>query len=271
MTVIDAVLVDDEPPARALLRDLLSEHPEVRVVGEAGSVTEAADLIHRLRPSLVFLDIRLGRANGFDLLAQLPQPAPRIVFVTAYGQYAVRAFDNEAVDYLLKPLEPARLRRTVERLKAPGPAPDLAVLLNALKALGDAAAGNSATGQRAPGHYAPAAQPASGTRPRFVAREEDHFAVIDVAQVQWIEADRNYVWFCMPDGRVRARYTINEVEASVDTAEFLRINRSTIVRAALIAGFERNFRGRLRVMLKDGRRVVCTSGYRERVMRYLGI
>ena len=263
MSSLDAVLVDDEAPARALLRDLLGEHPQVRVVGEAGSVAEAAELIHRLRPGIVFLDIRLGRANGFELLSQLPQPAPRVVFVTAYGQYAVRAFDNEAVDYLLKPLDPARLKRTVDRLcTASGSpsGPDMGALLATLQSL----AGSLPDSAR-PAAVAPPA------RPRFVARVEDRFVVIDVAQVHTIEADKNYVWFCMPEQRVRARYTINDVEASIDPAEFLRLNRSTIVQAAQIQGFERNFRGRLLVILKSDKRLVCTSGYRERVFRYLGV
>jgi two-component system, LytTR family, response regulator len=263
MSALDAVLIDDEAPARALLRDLLGEHPEVRVVGEAGSVAEAAELVRRLRPGIIFLDIRLGRSNGFELLTQLPQPPPRVVFVTAYGQYAVRAFDNEAVDYLLKPLDPARLKRTVERLCAvPGgtPAPDMGALLATLQSLAGAL----------PNAPAPAAAVAPA-RPRFVARVDDRFVVVDVSQVQVIEADKNYVWFCTAEGRVRARYTINDVEASIDPGEFLRLNRSTIVRAAQIEGFERNFRGRLLVILKSGRRIVCTSGYRERVFRYLGV
>ncbi len=263
MTVLDAVLVDDELPARALLRDLLGDFQEVRVVGEAGSVADAAEVIERLRPQVVFLDIRLGRSNGFELLARLPKPAPQIVFVTAYGQYALRAFDNEAVDYLLKPLDPARLKRTVQRLAASRAPQDLTGLLATLKSLAGALPVAAAP--------LPATTAVPPTRPRFVAKDEERFVVIDVAELQWVEADRNYVWFGLPRGRVRARYTINEVEDSIDPAEFLRLNRSTIVRAALIEGFERNFRGRLLVVLRGGRRLVCTSGYRERVLRYLGV
>ena len=90
-------------------------------------------------------------------------------------------------------------------------------------------------------------------------------------QVTLIEADKNYVWFSLGERRIRARYSINEVEASLDEQEFMRLNRSTIVRAAQIQGFERNFRGRLLVILRSGKRVVCTAGYRERVLRYLGV
>ena len=264
MEVLDAVLVDDEAPARALLRDLLGDYPQVRVVGEASSVAEAAEVIQRLRPGILFLDIRLGRGNGFELLSQLPSPAPRVVFVSAFGQYAVRAFDNDAVDYLLKPLDPARLRRTVERLHATTAAPDLASLVSTLKSL----VGSLPARDAAPRHVTDAQAPA---RPRFVAREEDRFVIIDMPQVSLIEADKNYVWFTQGAKRIRARYSINDVEASIDPNEFLRLNRSTIVQASQIHGFERNFRGRLLVILKSGKRLVCTAGYRERVLRYLGV
>jgi two-component system LytT family response regulator len=258
MTVetLEAVLVDDEAPARSLLRDLLGEHPQVRVVGEAGSVPEAVEIIDRLRPALVFLDIRLGRSNGFDLLGKLPVPPPRIVFVSAFGQYALRAFDNDAVDYLLKPLDPARLKRTVDRLAAPRPSVDVEALARTLQALIERLPNRDAT-------------PLTG-RPRFVARDGERFVVIDIARVTSIEADKNYVWFEFDGHRVRARYAINDVESSLDAQQFLRLNRSVIVRASQIQSFERNFRGKLLVTLKAGRRLVCTAGYRERVLRYLG-
>jgi two-component system LytT family response regulator len=108
-------------------------------------------------------------------------------------------------------------------------------------------------------------------RARFVAREEDRFVVIDLPQVSVIEADKNYVWFTQGSQRIRARYSINDVEGNLDPQEFLRLNRSTIVQATQIHGFERNFRGRLLVILKSGKRLVCTAGYRERVLRYLGV
>jgi len=261
--IFDAVLVDDEAPARALLRDLLSEHPQVRVVGEAGSVQEAFELIGRLRPTLLFLDIRLGRGSGFELLTRLQAPVPRIVFVSAFGQYAVRAFDSDAVDYLLKPLDPARLRKTIERLRAPQTGQvDMQALVRTLQGL---------LAQRpAPNGAAPA--PASAApRPRFVARDGEKFVVIDIGRVMSVEADKNYVWFELDGARVRARYSINEVESSLDAEQFLRLNRSVILRASEIAGFERNFRGKLLLTLRSGKRVACTAGYRERVLRYLGV
>ena len=267
MEPLAAVVVDDEAPARALLRDLLGDHPQITVVGEAGSVPDAVRLIGERKPAIVFLDIRLGRGNGFEILTQLQAPLPRIVFVSAFGQYAVRAFDNDAVDYLLKPLDPARLRRTVERLCAPGAAPpmqDLGTLVKTLQALVGALPVNGAT-------HGTSTEPTAPSRPRFVARDEERFVVIDVPQVSLIEADKNYVWFTLGGKRVRARYSLNDVEAGLGHGEFLRLNRSTIVRGTQIQGFERNFRGRLLVQLRTGERIVCTAGYREGVLRYLGV
>jgi len=114
--VVRVMLVDDEPLARQGMRQLLADHPEVAVVGEAGQVNEALRLIEREKPDALFLDIRMPGQTGFDLLKQLPRP-PRVVFVTAYSQHAVEAFEVEAVDYLLKPVLPERLALAIRRLR----------------------------------------------------------------------------------------------------------------------------------------------------------
>ncbi len=110
-------IIDDEPPARARLRELLSAHPEVEIVGEAGSVEQAMELCERLKPEVLFLDIELGRLDGFALLEELPGERPALVFVTAHEEFALPAFNVEAVDYLLKPVPPERLKRALKRLE----------------------------------------------------------------------------------------------------------------------------------------------------------
>lgn len=120
--MIRALLVDDERLARKRLRDLLAAHPEVRILGEASSAAEAVSLCQREKPDVVFLDIHMPRLTGFDLLPEL-QPLPAIVFVTAHDRYAVRAFEMNAVDYLLKPVRPDRLALTLQRLSPQAPAP----------------------------------------------------------------------------------------------------------------------------------------------------
>jgi len=111
-----ALLVDDEAPARKVLEQLLSLHPNVRVIGEANSVANAADLCRDLQPNLVFLDIQLNDEIGFDLLPKL-RPVPAVIFVTAHAEFAIRAFEVNAVDYLLKPINPQRLASALERIQ----------------------------------------------------------------------------------------------------------------------------------------------------------
>lgn len=117
MTPLRCVIIDDEPLARTQLRARLAELPEAEVVGEAGNATQAVDLVRRLRPDLLLLDIQLRAESGFDVLRQLPAP-PAVVFVTAFDQHAVRAFDWDAIDYLLKPVDGERLRRALQRVRA---------------------------------------------------------------------------------------------------------------------------------------------------------
>ena len=114
-----ALLVDDERLARKRLRELLSAHPEIEIVGEAASVTEAEDFLSGQIPDLIFLDVQMPREDGFQLLPKLPAPPPRIVFVTAHDAYAVRAFEVNALDYLLKPVDPRRLQAAIARLGQP--------------------------------------------------------------------------------------------------------------------------------------------------------
>lgn len=118
--MLRALLVDDEPPARDLLRRLLAPHAErLEIVGEARSVADAAEKCAQLRPDLVFLDVQMPRDDGFALLPRLSPPLPAVIFVTAYDTFAVRAFEINAVDYLLKPVAPERLARALQRLPAP--------------------------------------------------------------------------------------------------------------------------------------------------------
>ncbi len=256
-TFLTAVLVDDEVPARLFLRELLTDHPAIRVIGEADSAASAAKLIEESKPDVIFLDIRLGRHNSFNVLSQLPIPLPKIVFVTAYGQYAARAFDNCAVDYLLKPLDPSRVQKTVDRLLSSITRADIPTLLAALAKLSE----RIGSGYRVP-HPPPV---------RFVSKEGDENHLVDLDTVTSIEAEGNYVYFNANSRRFRVRKPINEIENALEGTDFIRVSRSVIIRAADIVSFERNFRGRLNVHLRSGKSITCTAGYREQVLRYLGI
>jgi two-component system LytT family response regulator len=254
---LTAVLIDDEQPARLFLRELLAEHPAIQIIGEADSAVGAVRLIEESKPDVVFLDIRLGKHDSFNVLSQFPVPSPKIVFVTAFGQYAARAFDNGAIDYLLKPLDSARVRKTVDRLLRATVSTDIQGLCAVLAALSERIAA------RPDALHPPPA--------RFVAKDGDEHILVDLRKVTLIEAERNYVCFNVSERQLRVRKSINEVELTLEGSDFIRVSRSLIIRAADIVSFERDFRGRLRVHLLSGKSVTCTAGYRERVLRYLGI
>jgi two-component system LytT family response regulator len=138
MQSLTCLLIDDEPLARAQLKALIEQEPSLTILGEAGRKEEALHLITTLRPHLLFLDIQMRGGGGFEILAALPQP-PAVIFVTAYNQYAIRAFEVNAVDYLLKPVEPTRLRNAIEKAQRTNttPLPPLAASDMALIPLGD--------------------------------------------------------------------------------------------------------------------------------------
>lgn len=195
-----ALLVDDEPPARDLLRRLLAAHPQVEVVGEARSVTEAAAQCAALRPDVIFLDVQMPREDGFALLPRLAPPLPSIVFVTAYDEFAVRAFDVNAADYLLKPVLPDRLARALARVAAPAPA-------------------------EVP---APPAPLEAGDL--VFLRNDQGFQSVPVDSLTHIEAEENYTRVHLVDGSSPLlRRTMAEWETLLPPALFVRVERSLIV------------------------------------------
>jgi two-component system LytT family response regulator len=193
-----ALLVDDERLARAELRTLLSAHPEVEVVGEASDVEEAAARAADLRPDVVFLDIRMPGADGFSLLPRLPASA-RVVFVTAFSEHAVRAFEVNALDYLLKPVPPGRLAATVRRLLSGAPAP-------------------------------PPPRRALRRDDPLIFPSGDHSQVVRVGQIACIAAARDDSEVVTADGRrTLVSRSLKEWEETLPSATFLRVHRSTLV------------------------------------------
>lgn len=203
-----ALIVDDEPPARELLRRLLAAHAEIEVIGEARSVADAAERCARLRPDVVFLDVQMPREEGFALLPRLTPPLPAIVFVTAYDEFAVRAFDVNAADYLLKPVAPDRLARAIARVATP------------------------------PAAAAPV-PPASATAPgttrlqasdTLFLRTDQTLQTVPVLSVTHIVADENYSRVHLVDGAaLLLRRTMNEWESLLPASHFVRVERSLIV------------------------------------------
>ncbi len=253
-----AVIVEDELPSRARLRALLRDYPDIELVGEADTVGTGAELVRQARPQVLFLDIRLSGGSAFNLLQQVADPMPIVVFVTAYGDYAVRAFEIHAVDYLLKPVDRPRLDRCIERIRDRASSADFggmrAMLQQAL--------------EQAMVRAGPAGAQVSE---RIMAQDGGRMVVVEPAQIDYIEANRNYVWFHCGERRLQGRYTLNELSLRLDPRRFSRTHRSLIVNLARIQSLERTPRGGVVITLHDGHRISCGDSYRRRLLDLLGL
>lgn len=237
------MLVDDEPLVRAALRAALGEQAGFTIVGEAGDGLAAIEAIERLRPDLVLLDVQMPGCDGFEVLAQLADEArPVVVFVTAYEQYALRAFDAHAVDYVLKPFDDARLLAAVERART---------------WLGRRAAGEA---DRTPALLAEVA--ARRRRERFVVRHAGRLRLVHAAEVAWIEARGNYVHLHHADGPFLLRETLHELAATLDARRFVRVHRSAIVALPEVVERERLPGGDHQLRLRDGAHVPLGRSFR---------
>lgn len=246
MPEIRTVIVDDEPPARRKLRALLASRPDLEVVGEAGDGLEAIAVIEATRPSLVLLDIRMPELDGFDVLRSLDLPRwPAVVFVTAYDDAAVRAFDIGAVDYVLKPVARDRLDRALDRAMA------------RLATAADRSADSVRVAVEAAEREAPLA--------RFVVRSLDKLRVIDASDVRWIEAAGNYVKLHTDLGVHLVRGTLQALEGRLDRGRFARIHRSTIVALAAVLHFAPAGHGDYTAVMASGERLTLSRRYRDRL------
>ncbi|HEX6085849.1 MAG TPA: LytTR family DNA-binding domain-containing protein [Thermoanaerobaculia bacterium] len=190
--MLRALIVDDERLARQKIRTFLEARGDVSVAGEAASVSEAIALVEREKPDLLLLDIQMPGGDGFDVVRALPHThAPAVVFLTAHGDYAIRAFEVAAVDYLLKPFDRARFNEAIERAKKSAPR-DLRAAF-------------------------------------FPVRKRDRTILVAVRDVDWIEAEGKYVRLHVREQSYLVRDTIAAVEARLDGRQFVRIHRSTIV------------------------------------------
>lgn len=238
--MIRLLIVDDEAPARAKLRKLLGTERDVEVVGEAADGEEAVERIRTLRPDAVFLDIRMPKLDGFEVVEAVGVEAmPLVVFVTAYDEHAVRAFDVHAFDYLLKPFAAPRLRRAVDRLRRQlADRGDFAVRLRELL-------------------------------PRYVERllvrkDEDREVLLPVQKIDIIRAERNSVRIVTSEGEYIRRVPISDLAERLDPDRFLRINRSEIVRLDAIRELQPWFHGDCRILMRDGRTLMWSRRYRSK-------
>jgi two-component system LytT family response regulator len=251
---IRVFLVDDEPLSRGKLRRLLAEEEGIEIVGEASSADEARAALERQRPDLLFLDIQMPGQDGFQLLESLPlETRPAVIFVTAYDQHAVRAFEVHALDYLLKPFDRERLRLALERAReAVARRPDAGAADEQLKSM---------------------LQELRGEQPfltRFVVRSVGRIVFVRAQDVDWIEAAGNYVRLRIGKESHLLRETMSALETRLDPKVFARIHRSTIVNVDRIRELNHIFHGDYSVLLKDGTRLTLSRGYRDQFERIVG-
>lgn len=224
-----ALIIDDERLAREELRGLLLDHPTLQVCGEAGAVTQALTLIAKHQPDLLFLDIQMPGRTGFDLLEALPPPHPFVIFTTAYDEFAVRAFEANALDYLLKPIHPRRLAAALQKLTASWRAP-----IEPPAAEADA-------------------RPATLTEgDRVFVREGDRCWFVPVRSIFLLEAEGNYTRIRFEDQRPALCRTLSSLEERLPARMFIRANRSQMVNLNEIVAMEPWFSGSLKVRLKTG-------------------
>jgi len=235
--VIRVLIVDDEAPARAVLREMLSAEADVEIVGEAATGLEAVKAAADLRPEAVFLDIEMPKLDGFEVL-ELLDPQVAVVFVTAYDSHALRAFEVHAVDYVLKPYRAERLREALSRARARlGDRPDAALLARAA---------------RPEGQYAR----------RVVVKDGAHIHVIPVERLDYAQAQDDYVALRTEGRTVLKTQTLGALEASLDPSLFVRVHRSFVVRLDRIRTLEPYGKNDHVAILADGTRVpVSREGY----------
>lgn len=228
------LIVDDEAPARARLARLLSQVTEVIVAGEAGDGVEALAQVAALAPDAVFLDVQMPEVDGFDVAASLPEDGPAVVFVTAHDRYALQAFDAGAADYLLKPVEPARLLRSVERLR------------RVVRA-----------------RHSP--------RPprRLLVPDRGRTHVVPCDEIEWLEAADNYVALHLPGRQVLIRRTLSGLLADLGET-FVRTHRGAAVALRHVVAVEANAKGDADVRLASGAVAPCSRLFRDALVRRLG-
>ena len=250
---IKTLIVDDETLARRRIRRLLAAESDMEVIGECGDPQKAISFIQERNPDLVFLDVQMPGVDGFGVLESLPpKSAPAVIFVTAFDQHALRAFEVQALDYLLKPFDRARFQKALGRARAQirqstGAAldPRLTRLLDTL-----------------------------GNRPRptdrVVIKSAGRIMFLRTDEIDWVEAADNYVRLHVGPESHLLRETMGALEARLDPTKFLRIHRSTVVNIDRLKELQPWFHGDYIVTLQDGTRLNLSRTYRDRVIDLLG-
>ena len=247
--MIRVLIVDDEAPARAKLQRWLGEQAAFTVIGEADNGLAAAELITSQQPDLVLLDIQMPGLSGLEVAAQLDSAtAPLLVFVTAFDEHAVKAFELNAVDYLLKPYDKERLQRTLTRVQ---------------QRLQDGGASAAIP-------IARSLQQQHGPVSRLLVPVGEGLQLLDVEQIHWCEADDNYLHLHTHQQRYTLRRTLQDLLSQLDTRQFVRVHKSAAVNVREILRLEPLFKGDYEIVLRSGMTVRMSRRYNEELLQLLG-
>lgn len=247
-TPIRTLIVDDEPLARNHLKSLLAPDEEIEIVGECGSGSEAVDAIRRDEPDLVLLDIQIPELDGFEVIREIgPNAMPFVLFVTAYDEHALRAFEAQALDYLMKPVNRERFNGAVQRAK------------EIIRGMRGAAMGEPLA------RLLDSLQPRSAPLDRLALRLDGRILFLRIEQIDWIEAADDYVRLHVGKQILEHRDTLTRLEQRLPADRFLRIHRSTIVNVDRIREMQPWFQGDYVLIMHDGTRLTTGRSYRERL------
>lgn len=262
-TALRVMIVDDEAPAREGLRIRLSREADVAVIGEYGDVSRAMEAIRADPPDLLFLDIEMPLVDGFAMLSRVETVSlPVVVFVTAHPNHAVRAFGVRAIDYLLKPVDPERLREAVARARTYWESVRKGEIADRVLAALHDADRSAATGE---------SRAQSGSNPaRIPVRRDGGIQFVVPTEIDWVEAAGDSVRIHAGKATHLVRKSMGEILAILDGRSFLRIHRSTIVNIDRVRELQPYFHGEYVVVLRDGTKLKLSRGYRNSLSRLLG-
>ncbi len=246
---IKTIIIDDEPLARKRVAHLLKNEPDIEVTAECGDGLTAISAINQHSPDLIFLDVQMPEVNGFEVLRELdPDSAPFVIFVTAYDQFTIQAFDAHAVDYLLKPFGEERFRQAVNRARQRIRPESLYQPDERLLRLLDHLNLNK------------------GFLERLIVTHRDRLIIVPIDTVDWVETYGNYLKIHSGGKTYLIRETMNKLSARIDPKKFLRIHRSTLVNLDRIKELQPMFGGQYTIVLSDGAELTLSRNYRKSVL-----
>ena len=243
--MIKTIVVDDEGHARDKLTNLLTEYKDIKITSVCRNGLEAINQINKEKPDLVFLDIEMPEIDGFQVIENIEcDPLPYIIFVTAFSEYAVKAFEVEALDYIHKPIEKVRIRKSIERYK------------------------KLTENQRRAGEYEKKIRSvlkeveSREFLTRFIVKKSGEYFMLNANDVFWVEADGNYINIVTSNSKYFVRHTLTGFEQHLDSAQFFRISRSVIVNIDWISRIEDHHYGNFMIQMKNGSKLKMSKNYK---------